>query len=876
MRSTIATRSLQSCKSWLAQDYERNEFNVAWGSLVGLVAHPVYYLFCTYILTGFYDSSVLRFGAAILALPIIFGQKRIKDTQNQKAWLNLYWYAWLILTLPVTFTYILLANNFTPMWLICETMMVFITMILTGSFSRVLMILGIGIPVACVSYTLNTGEALPWSYDLWTYLAPLPMVLVSGLIFTASTKKSAALDAKNKAIAGLAGSIAHEMRNPLGQIKFSLDQIEHGLPIPSCKSGKVEMDVGELNALFSNVADAKQSIKRGLQVIEMTLHEVSGKAIDITKFEYVQASQLVQKAFEEYGFDSPGERSKVKINVTQDFICRVDETRFVFVIFNLLKNALYYFKLKPQATLTITIDKSKIVVRDTGPGIEPAFLGKLFGNFATSGKDGGTGLGLSFCKRMMNAFDGDISCTSVVGEFTEFVLRFPVLDNAVVQEYESKVLVSAHQAFNGSRILVVDDLFIMRQATGKLLAGLGCSIDEAVDGIDAIEKLRKASYDLVIMDLDMPRLDGYATAEQIRAGAAPWNRQVPIVAYTGECMYMAQVKTEKVGMDGFLSKPCNRLEFVRTLQNVLERAASKAKTEEITASLNGLTLLVADDDPTNKKIVRQFLADVGISTVNASHGREAIEILESGIHIDAVLMDMHMPGMSGVEAAQEIRKNKIFDSTPILALTANFSDESQEETAQAGMNGFISKPFVVGDLCAKLAMAIMELRSKPDDSPSRKNVTPIRSIDREWSAAQEMARDALSHLGTPLLETPRLDELIRLAGHDFVVDIVESFFQQMQEAFDVLPQRIESKNIDSVQQAVHKLMGGAGQVGASTLYQFIRQEVYYSLTYRRQLPNKKDWLETAHHLFVQTKEAMYGSYLAGVPQSKQRMEALPT
>ena len=276
-------------KLWLARDFDRNRFNIFWGSRVGLLAHPIYYLVCTYVLTGFYDSAVLRFSSAVLALPIICFQTRASEAQ--KPWLNLYWYAWLIYVLPVTFTYILLANQLAPMWLICETMMISICMILTGSFLPLLLILGIGMPIACASFTLYTGQALPWGYDLWTYLAPLPMILVSGVIFTASTKKSAALDAKNKALSALAGSMAHEIRNPLGQIKFSLDQMEHGLPIPSFASGKVEMDVSDIHDMYTYVADGKQSIKRGMQVIEMTLEEVSGKPVDIAKFEHAQASR---------------------------------------------------------------------------------------------------------------------------------------------------------------------------------------------------------------------------------------------------------------------------------------------------------------------------------------------------------------------------------------------------------------------------------------------------------------------------------------------------------------------------------------------------------------------------------------------------------
>lgn len=708
-------------KTWLQEDYERNKFNMILGGWTALFAHPAYYLICTYILSGYHDSLFFRFGSALLSLPLIFARGELV---RSRPWLNLYWYFWVAFVLPVSFTYILLMNNFAPMWVVCETMMIFVTLIFIGRALLSLLVLGIGIPVGYLIYSWYSGSSLEWSQQIassdlaWSYpiahlLVPIPIALWCGIVFAFGAKKALMAIERNKSLTALAGSIAHEMRNPLGQAKFSLDRLQHGLPTPSLGDGRVEMDVRDVNALYSHIAQGKLAVERGLQVISMTLKEVGGKPISPSELGYAQAGELVHKAIGEYCFESESERAKVGVVVKQDFVIKVDETLFVFVLFNLLKNALYYFKLHPEATITVTVEPSRVTVRDTGPGIPPHVLSKLFGNFATSGKADGTGLGLAFCKRTMQAFGGDITCSSVEGEFTEFQLLFPAVDEAEIQRYEGEVLANAQSVFKGAKVLVVDDHPLLRKLTRLQLDGLGCTIDEAENGELAIEKLQERAYDLVTMDLNMPVLDGYAASEKIRQGLAPLNKTVPIVAYTTESAYMAEVKTQKVGMNGFVSKPCNRWQLVKTLHGVMKSAASKPRVEEGPGEvLKGKFILVADDEAFNRKIAGLYLSSLGATVVEAAHGRAVIQTLESGARVDAILMDMEMPGLSGVEAAREIRKNPMFETVPILALTAHFSEDRVRETASAGMNDFITKPFEVDQLREKLILALQNAQAR--------------------------------------------------------------------------------------------------------------------------------------------------------------------
>lgn len=145
----------------------------------------------------------------------------------------------------------------------------------------------------------------------------------------------------------------------------------------------------------------------------------------------------------------------------------------------------------------------------------------------------------------MQAFGGDVTCRSIVGEFTEFVLHFPEVPQSTWVAYEQSIFDHKRLYFKDKRILVVDDDETLRIMTQNILSKLGAYSDEAEHGQMALQQLTQASYDAIVMDLNMPVLDGYGAAEKIRAGAVPGYDQIPIVAYTTDNAYVAQVKTKK-------------------------------------------------------------------------------------------------------------------------------------------------------------------------------------------------------------------------------------------------------------------------------------------------------------------------------------------
>ena len=193
----------------------------------------------------------------------------------------------------------------------------------------------------------------------------------------------------------LAFSIAHETRNPLAGI-----------------NGCCELMKDSLTQLIEYVDLIYDSSSQGLAMI------------DKSNFVDLSISDTVKKAIKQYAYKNEDEKDLIGLNFDDDFIFKGDENMMIFVIFNLLKNALHY-GVKIEIRSEIKSDGNYLYFKDYGPGIEKDKLELIFESFFTSGKKDGTGLGLPFCRRIMRAFDGDIICRSEVDEGTEFEMRFP-------------------------------------------------------------------------------------------------------------------------------------------------------------------------------------------------------------------------------------------------------------------------------------------------------------------------------------------------------------------------------------------------------------------------------------------------------------------
>ncbi|MBN3806124.1 response regulator [Paraburkholderia sp. Ac-20336] len=840
---------------------ERSRFAIRWGGALGLLCHPIYYVVWTYILPQPYDNLMLRLSAAAVCIPLLF-QSRWPKRDNH--YLLIYWHCCLIYVLPFVCTFLTVRNDFSTMWMMTEVMMIFILALCIDNPLLLMACIGIGVFSGGFAAVLSAPHPVVLSAEDKSNIALLPVVVLCSMAFSHAISKGRIFVEKNRALQALAGSIAHEMRNPLSQLRHVLDRVQEALPAVTEPGEATTLTHGRASVLYNHLAQGQLSIERGLRIIAMTLDEVSAKSIRSDSLSYLHAAATTRKALEEYGFDNDNERAKISIAVRKDFIFKVDETVYLFTLFNLIKNSLYHIAPYPQATLTLIVERNKVIVRDTGAGIAAELIPHLFEPFRTAGNSGGTGLGLAYCQRAMRAFGGNIECQSEVGKFTEFTLSFPAVSAEEVADHERRIFERAMPVFRGKRVLVVDDDNTLRARTRRVLTKAGAYVSEAQSGEVALATLRRASpYDLVLMDISMPGLDGYATTERIRAERECPNRNVLIAAYTAEPGNAVRLRSRRAGMDEIISKTSSVQELITALQALFENG-TRHDAGLRPDGLIGRSILVADDDTYSRLVAKAYLERCGASVVEAEHGQAVLTRLQEDGFIDAILMDMNMPGMSGIDTTKAIRaRTDAYATVPVIALTSHSDSESIQACLAAGMNEVMIKPVQAGALYACLArqfgthgqgaaQAAASLAAATQTEPADAPLAPTMP-DASITPASPLAAVPEDNL----LDEEHLEELAALDLLD------ESFINGIEQIRTLVTQLVASTaavDLKATHVALHALLGVSGNIGAKALHGYARQ--IYPRVIAGEWPLEADWLAQIRVLSTRSADALQRHHAA--------------
>ena len=375
---------------------------------LGFVSHLVYYFTWVYWIPQPYDSFWLRLSCSLISVPLVLIDYWPKKMTR---YLEVYWHLFLIYVLTITCTYLSLKNNLSTMWMMTEVMAISILSVLIDSVILLLTNLFVGVFIAIVIFTMDESSQ-NFIFDPASF-ALMPVILACSVLFNNMKKKGIAAQEKTNLLKSLAGSIAHEMRNPLSQINGTLHF--------------VSSQISALDKqLVTYLNDANLVVKSGLQVIDITMDAINEKPVNEDDFQLMSAKNICFEAVKDFAYKDEEHAAKVSLK-GDDFDFLVDPVLVKYVLYNLIGNALHYVKTLPKSEIVISLfpESREIHIRDTGPGIEASFIPKIFESFSTSGKQGGTGLGLAYCKRTMLAFGGDIHCESELGEYSNFILSFP-------------------------------------------------------------------------------------------------------------------------------------------------------------------------------------------------------------------------------------------------------------------------------------------------------------------------------------------------------------------------------------------------------------------------------------------------------------------
>jgi CheY-like chemotaxis protein len=343
-------------------------------------------------------------------------------------------------------------------------------------------------------------------------------------------------------------------------------------------------------------------------------------------------------------------------------------------------------------------------VRDTGIGISKEVQGRLFQSFtqadnSTTRRYGGTGLGLAICKQLVEMMGGILGVASAPGAGSTFWFNIPFGATQDPPPASAPV-----ENLRGRRVLAVDDNGTNRSILKQQLGAIGMMVTCAPSGAEALEELSLAArqdrpYELAILDLHMPLMNGLTLAKHIRA-----NREIgclPLMMLTSDRDRDEASAARELDVKIFLVKPVRQANLVRAVGEMFGSVpgAFRPQAEE-TRQLAG-RVLVVEDNPTNQKVIVLRLEKMGCRADIATNGQEAVEA-SAQVPYDVILMDCQMPVMDGFEATARIRARGGFH-VPIIALTANAMEDDREHCLQAGMDDYLSKPVRNKELADKLS-----------------------------------------------------------------------------------------------------------------------------------------------------------------------------
>jgi PAS domain S-box-containing protein len=530
---------------------------------------------------------------------------------------------------------------------------------------------------------------------------------------------------------------------------------------------------------------------------------------------------------------------------------RGDPTRLRQVLINIIGNAI---KFTERGEVVLTVDavapqeprgdhpagstRVRFVVRDTGIGMRPEAVERLFSVFmqadqSSSRRYGGTGLGLAISRQLTQLMRGNISATSRVGEGSVFTVELPMVhgDDAAVPPRPSGGGVLAQK-----RVLIAEDNPTNRRILHEQLRLLGMECALAENGRQALQMLRVAAhsakpFDVAVVDMKMPIMDGMALAEKVRDDAAL--RDLPLVMLTSISGRDDARRAHAIGVDVYLSKPVRHQELVASLASVLDARIpepAQSPAPEPIEALAGRRVLVVEDNAVNQEVVRAMLAGFGCTSTLAPDGLAALGLLARE-DFDVVLMDCQMPVLDGFEAMRRLhdpdyRQHDLARArrTPVIALTANALSGDAERCRAAGFCDYLAKPFRQRDLACMLLRWIPA--SRPAAASQDGSCVPASADARAREETQGSPCEAAAgrEAGTAppddILDPHALDEIRameRNGARDLLRRLVDTYLVSSRTLMQSAGAGLAAGDPVALTQAMHTLKSSSANMGGLRL-----------------------------------------------------------
>ena len=516
----------------------------------------------------------------------------------------------------------------------------------------------------------------------------------------------AAAETANRAKSTFLSNMSHDIRTPMNAIigftTLAISNIDDKNRVKDYLS-KTLASSNHLLSLINDVLDMSriESGKIHLEEVEVNLSDV------LHDLKTIVSGQIYAKQLEFY-MDA--------MDVTdEDVYC--DKTRLNQILLNLLSNAIKFTPAGGTVSVRVRQLAGKVRgcgqyefrIKDNGIGMSQEFAQKIFEPFerertSTVSRIQGTGLGMAITKNIVDMMGGTIKVQTAQGKGSEFIICLPMRTQAEHRPVEKIT------ELEGLKALVVDDDFNTCDSVTKMLVKVGMRAEWTLSGKEAVLRARQSIemsdvYHAYIIDWRLPDMNGIEVTRQIRS----LHDDTPIIILTAYDWSDIEVEAKAAGVTAFCSKPMFMSDLRETLMSALGQNQTDAAQELLpqkNADFKGRHILLVEDNELNREIAQEILREYGFQVDTAENGAVAMEKVCTAApgSYDLVLMDVQMPVMDGYTATRKIRAldDPARAKIPILAMTANAFDEDRCNALESGMNGFLSKPIVIGDLVQEL------------------------------------------------------------------------------------------------------------------------------------------------------------------------------